>query len=106
MLESIKVKRPTLVLPSTDQVLQPKVGGCDECNHTGYRGRQGLFEAIMIDNAVAALLVENPSEREIKIAARPQGILDMRQDGVLKVLKGETDLGELSRVVDIHEEIL
>ncbi|MEK7650812.1 MAG: type II/IV secretion system protein [Patescibacteria group bacterium] len=106
VLESIKVKRPTLVLPSTDQVLQPKVGGCDECNHTGYRGRQGLFEAIMIDNAVAALLVENPSEREIKIAARPQGILDMRQDGVLKVLKGETDLGELSRVVDIHEEIL
>lgn len=106
ILESIKKKRPETALPTSDRIWRAQEGGCAACNHTGYRGRQGVFEAIMIDQAVAALLVENPSEREIKIAAVPQGILDMRQNGILKVLAGETALDELARVVDINEEII
>ncbi len=106
VLESIKKKRPNITLPTSEKIWRAKEGGCEACNRTGYRGRQGIFEAIMVDNAVAKLLVENPSEREIKIAAIPQGILDMRQDGILKVLAGDTALEELGRVVDINEEII
>jgi type II secretory ATPase GspE/PulE/Tfp pilus assembly ATPase PilB-like protein len=77
--------------------------GCDKCNMTGYRGRIGVYEAIVVDDAVSKTVTENPSEREIKQAALPQHILDMRQDGVLKALEGITSLDELGRVVDLEE---
>jgi type II secretory ATPase GspE/PulE/Tfp pilus assembly ATPase PilB-like protein len=91
-------------VPDTTKVWRPV--GCPACNGTGYKGRQGIFEAILITKEIAELTVGNPNERDIKIAAQSQGILDMRQDGVLKVLAGQTSLEELSRVVDLTEEIL
>lgn len=106
VVASIKRKRSDLAIPETSQVYRPAEAGCEACHHTGYRGRVGLFEGILVDEAVSKLLTTNPNEREIRIAAGPQGILDMRQDGVLKVLDGVTDLAELGRVVDINEEIL
>lgn len=79
--------------------------GCNQCNNTGYKGRIGVFEAILADKAVEEVLRELPSEREIKGAAAPQKILDMRQDGILKVLRGVTTFEELERVVDIASDI-
>ncbi len=76
--------------------------GCVDCNHTGYKGRVGIFEAILADSVIENLVREMPSEREIETAAAPQGIMNMRQDGVLKVLKGITSLVELERVVEIY----
>ncbi|MBI2099760.1 MAG: type II/IV secretion system protein [Candidatus Vogelbacteria bacterium] len=104
VVESIKKKRPDLVLAAGGQIW--RAAGCDKCYHTGYRGRLGIFEAVLIDDAVAALMAANPNEREIRRAAIPQGILDMRQDGILKVLAGVTSLEELGRVVDINEEVI
>jgi type IV pilus assembly protein PilB len=75
--------------------------GCAHCNNTGFKGQIGLYEGILLDNAVENLLETNPSDREIKKAARPQGILDMREDGIIKVLNGTTALDELYRVVDM-----
>jgi type IV pilus assembly protein PilB len=75
--------------------------GCVHCNNTGFKGQIGLYEGILLDNAVENLLETNPSDREIKKAARPQGILDMREDGIIKVLAGTTALDELYRVVDM-----
>ncbi len=103
-LETIAKKKPALPLPSTDAIWRAQ--GCVECNQTGYKGRIAVFEAIIIDDAISKVTNENPSEKEIKIAAIPQGILDMRQDGVLKILTGVTDLAELGRVVDLHEEFI
>jgi len=74
--------------------------GCDACNNTGYKGRVGVYEAILSDKEIERVVRENPSEREIKEASRVQGILDMKQDGVLKVLRGITTFDELERVVD------
>jgi type II secretory ATPase GspE/PulE/Tfp pilus assembly ATPase PilB-like protein len=56
--------------------------------------------------AVARVIVANPNERELRIAAHEQNILDMRQDGIVKVLEGITTLDELARVVDVDAEIL
>ncbi|MEK7143340.1 MAG: ATPase, T2SS/T4P/T4SS family [Patescibacteria group bacterium] len=75
--------------------------GCGKCNNTGYKGRIGVFEAILMDEAVEKVINQNPSEREIKKIALPQQIPDMAEDGILKVLKGITTLEELGRVVEI-----
>lgn len=103
--ETILKRRPDLEVPPVDQIYAAASGGCDECHHTGYAGREGVFEAVRMDAPVAAVLSVNLNEREIRQAARPQGILDMRQDGVIKVLRGITTLDELGRVVDLTEAI-
>ena len=104
VLESIKKKRPELIPASWSKVYD-KVG-CEKCHNTGFKGREGIFEAIVMDDAVAQATITNPNEKEIKIAAIPQKILDMRQDGVLKVINGETTLEEMGRVIDLYEEII
>jgi type IV pilus assembly protein PilB len=78
--------------------------GCDKCNMTGYRGRIGIFEAIRTDEAIEKIMPENPSEREIKKVASAQGILSMRQDGLVKMLNGITSFEEVQSVVDLNEE--
>ena len=52
---------------------------------------------------VEAVIIENPSEREVKEASLEQNLLDMRQDGVIKILQGVTSLDELRRVVDLED---
>ncbi|MBI2096303.1 MAG: type II/IV secretion system protein [Candidatus Taylorbacteria bacterium] len=76
--------------------------GCQRCNGTGYKGRTGVYEAILTDERVEKAITANPSEREIWKAAKPQGILSLRQDGIIKVLKGITSLEELARVLDVE----
>lgn len=80
--------------------------GCTVCNMTGYKGRIGVYEAILSDRNIEAIVRENPSEREIKQAALSQKIINMKQDGLIKVLKGITSFEELERVVDMAEELL
>ncbi|MEI6494578.1 MAG: GspE/PulE family protein, partial [bacterium] len=105
IIPGIKLKKPDMIVPEKADKLWKAVG-CIACNNTGYKGRQGIFEAIEMDKAVAAVTVLNPSEREIKQAAIPQGVLDMRQDGIVKVLHGITSLDDLGRVVDLYEEVI
>jgi len=106
------VKAPTAVvaatsnevgpdLPSTTNT-QPATRPCATCGGIGYKGRIGIFEAILTDSKVEKAIISNPSERDIVAAARTQGILDMRQDGIFKVLRGVTSLEELDRVVDLY----
>ncbi|MEK7190313.1 MAG: GspE/PulE family protein, partial [Patescibacteria group bacterium] len=78
--------------------------GCDKCNNTGYKGRIGIFEAIKTDEMIEKIMPENPSEREIKKVASVQGILSMRQDGLVKMLSGITSFEEVQSVVDLAEE--
>lgn len=78
--------------------------GCDKCNKTGYHGQMGIFEAIYNDAEIEKIIPQNPSEREIKKIAANQGTLNMREDGVVKVLKGITSLEEVGSAVDLIEE--
>lgn len=78
--------------------------GCEKCNNTGYRGRLGIFECIQMDKAIEDIIMQNPTEREIKALANKQSTLDMREDGLVKILKGLTDFAEVKSVVDLEEE--
>lgn len=81
--------------------------GCVKCNFTGYKGRIGVFEAILTDNEIANLIPESPSEHEIEAIANKQGILNMREDGLVKVLRGITSYEELVGSIDLYfEEIV
>lgn len=77
--------------------------GCDKCNKTGFKGRIGIYEAILTDKKIEDAVEMNPSEREIWNAAKGQGILTMKQDGILKVLAGTTSLEELERVISLED---
>jgi type II secretory ATPase GspE/PulE/Tfp pilus assembly ATPase PilB-like protein len=77
--------------------------GCAECNFTGFRGRTGIYEAVLTDEKIEMVVKENPSEREINKAAEGQNILNMKQDGIIKILQGVTSIDELGRVIDLKE---
>ncbi|MEZ4113925.1 MAG: hypothetical protein R3B65_00445 [Candidatus Paceibacterota bacterium] len=79
--------------------------GCDKCNNIGYKGRMGIFEAILSDDAIIDIMPMNPSEDEIKAIANKQGILDMKEDGIVKAVAGITTLEEVKKAVDIYEEV-
>lgn len=72
--------------------------GCDQCNFTGYAGRTGLFEVLSINEELAEIIIKNPLESLIFKAAQKQGMVTMEQEGILKVLSGETTIEEVTRV--------
>jgi type IV pilus assembly protein PilB len=80
-----------------------KAVGCEKCNGTGYKGRVGVFEIVKTDEAIEDIITESPSERDIKTLADKQGYLDMREDGLVKILSGITDFEEIGSVVDLEE---
>ena len=75
--------------------------GCPECNNLGFKGRIGIYEAILVDTNIEKAVIINPSERDIREAAKGQKLLTLVEDGVIKVLSGITTLEELDRVVDL-----
>jgi len=81
-----------------------KANKCDKCNETGYKGRIGIYEGILMNEAMEKVTEYGSSNREIALAAVPQGILTMEQDGIIKVLQGITSLEELRRVIEIKVE--
>ncbi len=72
--------------------------GCRECRNTGYRGRMGLFELLMVNDELREMIVKHCSATEILSVARKQGLKLMREDGWAKVLGGTTTVEEINRV--------
>ena len=91
-------------LDGIDQDHMWQAVGCDKCNNVGYKGRIGVYEGIIIDENIEKIVSDNPSEREVKKASLSQNLLDIKQDGILKILQGVTTLDELKRVVDIEKQ--
>ena len=75
--------------------------GCRECRNTGYRGRLGIFELLMIDNELRDMIVQRRSATEMLTVTRKAGMKLMREDGWSKVLKGMTTVEEVVRVTKI-----
>jgi len=81
-----------------------KAVGCEKCHKTGYKGRIAITEVILMTKEIEEAITNNPSDRDIKAAAASQNLLDMKQDGVIRILKGVSSIDELGRVIDIETE--
>ncbi|MBI2095834.1 MAG: Flp pilus assembly complex ATPase component TadA [Candidatus Omnitrophica bacterium] len=72
--------------------------GCDHCGRTGYRGRMGVLETIVIDDAIRDLVIKRASAFEIKNYALEKGMTTLREDALKKCCQGLTTLDEVIRV--------
>jgi type II secretory ATPase GspE/PulE/Tfp pilus assembly ATPase PilB-like protein len=85
-------------LSPADGVTFVKGTGCDACAHTGYRGRTGVFEILMIDAAIHDLITQRADSRRIRDAAVRAGFKAIRDDALSKAVLGQTTLDEVIRV--------
>ena len=74
--------------------------GCIKCNRTGFAGRIALFEVLSMTDALADIIAGEPSENNIKKEADRQGMVTMKQDGIMKALAGVTTIEEVLRVAE------
>jgi type IV pilus assembly protein PilB len=72
--------------------------GCARCGQTGYRGRVGVFQLLLMSERLEQLAAEKAPREEIEREARNEGMLTMWEDGIEKVLAGLTSVEELARV--------
>jgi len=72
--------------------------GCEECNGRGYLGRTGIYELLIVDQKVQGLVVGRTDSNIIKLEARKNGMVTLREDGLRKVLAGVTTLEEVLRM--------
>ena len=83
--------------PKTVRVLY-KGAGCTVCQGSGYQGRTGIYELMLIDDELRALIIKNTDSNTIKNKARERGMITLRDDGADKVQRGITTAEEVSRV--------
>src|SRR4051794_18404335 len=100
-------KRRTVIPPEALAEAEVRAGveieayepvGCSRCNQSGYRGRVGLYSVMPMSERVKEMAVAGASEAEIGHAAREEGMLTLREDGIAKVRAGLTSLEEVLRV--------
>ena len=72
--------------------------GCDKCANTGYKGRIGIFEVLEMSDKIGHLTLESGTANQIQDVAMEEGMLNLMQDGYLRVVEGMTTLSEVMRV--------
>jgi len=92
------IVKKSLKLSETFYVCEPV--GCKRCNNVGYSGRIGIFEILEMTDQLSKLALKKPSEAEIQEETKRQGMVVMKQDGILKVLDGVTSIEEVLRVAE------
>ena len=84
--------------PGQDSIKAFHGKGCKECNHTGFSGRAGIYELLVVDDAVRQLILTKATSQTIRESARKKGMTTLREDGWKKVAKGITTVEEILRV--------
>jgi len=72
--------------------------GCEKCGHSGYAGRRGVYELLLIDDTIRTLVHRNAADSEILAAGRSQGMRTLREDSDRWLASGLTSLEEVIRV--------
>ena len=73
--------------------------GCEQCRHSGYRGRLGVFELMLMNEEVQDLIVKRAPLSEVRNAALANGMKTLKQDGFQKIIEGKTTIEEVMRVI-------
>lgn len=76
--------------------------GCEACNGTGFKGRQGIFELMMLDHRFHEPIVRRSGAHEFARLAQEGGMATMFDDGLRVAMEGNTTIQELLRVTRIH----
>jgi general secretion pathway protein E len=82
-----------------------KGSGCAECLLTGFKGRTGVFELLVLDHAIRDIIGRRGSSMEIKAASQRNGMVTLREAGERLAREGITTIEEVARVVDAGEEV-
>jgi len=90
--------RKKIKVPEPLYIFEAK--GCKKCNFKGYSGRTGIFELIEMTDKLAEIIIRLPVKTKILEEARRQGMISMKEDGVLKVLEGITSIEEIMRAIE------
>ena len=110
-IEMAELKKGLKNLPSSIKlpdleglkIAKIKEGGCEACNFTGYKGRQGLFEAFLVDSEMERFILANPPVSSIRELAIKKGMVTMYQSGLIDIAEGMTTFEEVARVVEEDE---
>ena len=89
---------------SDDEIARAKFyhgAGCEECRHTGYYGRTGVFELLEVDDRLREMIARRAATAELRAAAVEGGMVTMLQDGLEKAKQGITTIEELVRVLAV-----
>ena len=78
-----------------------RADGCEKCLETGYRGRTGIYEFLLLSEAIKGLVLNTSDANQINKAARAEGMASLREDGINKVMEGRTTISEVLRVTQL-----
>ena len=90
-------------LRSSREVTGPifRADGCEKCLETGYRGRTGIYEFLLMSEAIKGLVLKTSDANQINKVARAEGMANLREDGINKVMEGRTTISEVLRVTQL-----
>ncbi|MCH7868444.1 MAG: type II secretion system ATPase GspE [Myxococcales bacterium] len=94
------------VRPGQGAITLYRAVGCAACNQTGYHGRVGIFEIMLVDDEIRGMVSTNVDSKTIKKAAVAKGMGTLRQDGARKALRGISSVAEVMRATEEEETIV
>jgi type IV pilus assembly protein PilB len=77
--------------------------GCDACNNTGYKGRQGLYEIMTLDDTMRDMIVQHASTQTLRVEAKKRGMRTLRECGLMAIYDGVTSIEEVVRETIVDE---
>lgn len=83
------------------QLYGPKEGGCPACNGMGYKGRVGIYQVMPISEEMARIIMQNGTAIDIADQAKKEGVKDLRQSGILKIMQGLTSIEEVESCTNL-----
>src|SRR5258705_7921422 len=77
--------------------------GCEMCNNTGYKGRQGLYEIMLLDDDMRDMIIKHASTQVLRAEAKKRGMRTLRQSGLVAIYDGITTIEEVVRETIMEE---
>lgn len=93
-----KIGFPTHLLPEGSKPTFYEAAGCKQCNQTGYKGRLGIHEVLLVSDKIERAIIDGKSSLDIETIAIEEGMVPMRDDGFLKSAQGITSIDEIMRI--------
>jgi len=77
--------------------------GCEMCNNTGYKGRQGIYEIMLLDDEMRDMIIKHASTQVLRAEAKKRGMRTLRQSGLINIYDGVTTIEEVVRETIMEE---